>query len=74
MSGASPKRDRIDWQDVPIVFVTLPTCAACGSPDYERVRSEGNGDGSVTRKAICRACGEPYKICVELPEPGNCDL
>lgn len=74
MSDASSKRERIDWADVPFVFVLLPTCPACGSPDYEKVRTESNGDGSVTRKAICRACGEPYKICVELPDSGNLDF
>ena len=65
--------ERIDWHDLPIVFVTLPTCPACGSARYIGTRSEANGDGSTTIKAVCRACSQPFKICRELPEIGNKD-
>ena len=62
---------RVDWSAVPIVFVTLPTCRHCGSPDYTTSRSEASDDGSTTRKAICDRCSRPFKICCELPESGN---
>jgi hypothetical protein len=56
------------WANAPIVFVTLPACPSCGSIEYRKVRTESNGDGSRTRKAVCRGCGLPFKIVVELPE------
>jgi hypothetical protein len=65
------KRPRTDWTVAPIVFVTLPVCPSCGSPAYRRTRTETNGDGSATRKVVCRECSEPYKISVEMPDTGN---
>jgi hypothetical protein len=73
MPEPSPKHDRIDWQDVPYVFVVLPTCPSCGWPSYTSTRSESAGDGASTIKAICRRCSEPFKICRELPQNGNQD-
>ena len=64
------KRERIDWRDVPRVYVTAPSCAACGCLDYDTNKSSANGDGSTTRKALCRACGSPFKIVTELPNFG----
>jgi hypothetical protein len=62
---------RIDWSIVPIVFVTIPSCAHCGSLKYDTRRSGDNGDGTRTKLAICRSCGQPFKICAEFPESGN---
>ena len=64
-------RQRVDWSATPMVFVVLPVCDHCGSPKYDRVRTAGGGDGSVTKKVICRECGHPYRIILELPETGN---
>ena len=60
-----------NWADAPCCFVTAPSCSHCGHLEYITVRSEANGDGSVTRKAICRQCSGRFKIVVELPENGN---
>lgn len=59
------------WADAPTIFVTAPACPACNTPRPIIVRSEANGDGSMTRKAVCRRCSQRFKICVELPEFGN---
>lgn len=64
-------RPRINWSDAPIVFIVIPTCPACGCHEYRRTKTAGNGDGSKTRKVVCRACELAYKIAIELPEPGN---
>ena len=62
---------RTDWSKAPVVSVTVPTCPTCGSRQYRRTRTDANGDGSATRKVICRECSAPYKIAIELPETGN---
>lgn len=56
------------WADAPIVVVTRPACWHCGDlrPPVI-IRSEANGDGSVTRKVVCRRCSLRYKIVVEPP-------
>jgi hypothetical protein len=65
---------RIHWADVPTVFIVLPACVHCGGTDYQTIRSEPNGDGSTTRKAVCRVCSHPFKICAELPNFGKGSL
>lgn len=74
--SASPASERaaVHWADAPIVFVVAPTCPECGSAKYERKRTEDGGDGSRTKKVICLTCRSPYKICVELPESGKCEV
>jgi hypothetical protein len=62
---------RIDWSSVPTVFIVVATCPRCGCCEYDRTKTADNGDGTRTRKVICRACSQPYKISVEMPEPGN---
>jgi hypothetical protein len=62
------------WDTAPMIFVVRPACPACGRLDYRRVRTEDNGDGSATRKVICKGCSAKYKIVVELPETGNGEL
>lgn len=59
------------WADVPLVTIELPHCPICLGGDPLIVRSEKNGDGSFTRKCICRHCSERFKIVFELPESGN---
>lgn len=60
------------WSDAPLVFVQKPTCPLCGSVDYQRIRTEDNGDGSTTKKVKCRSCDARFKIVYELlPETGN---
>lgn len=59
------------WANVAYVFVTAPACTSCGSTDLLTIRSEANGDGSVTRKTVCRVCSTRFKVVVELPSCGN---
>jgi hypothetical protein len=66
--------EQVRWQDCPIVFVTLPACPYCGTTGFITVRSEANGDGSVTRKSVCRRCSERFKLVIELPNSGNHDF
>jgi hypothetical protein len=62
---------RKSWANVPRVFITLPGCPFCGAVRPILTKSDDNGDGSVTRKVICRQCSGRFKIVVELPEIGN---
>jgi hypothetical protein len=64
--------DLTPWADAPCVVVYRPACPLCWSVEYILIRTEPNGDGSVTRKAVCSCCNKKFKICVEpLPEFGN---
>jgi hypothetical protein len=63
-----------EWADVPAIVVYAPACPSCRALRPIIVRSEANGDGSTTRKAICRRCSERFKIIVELPDFGNSDF
>jgi len=54
------------WIDVPTVFIVAPSCPRCGALRPITIRSEQNGDGSVTRKAVCRRCSSRFKIVVEV--------
>ena len=62
------------WSDVPCIFVEAPACPMCRMVRPIIIRSEQNGDGSVTRKAVCRRCSARFKIVVELPEIGKQDF
>ena len=59
------------WTDAPCITVVAPACPICRALRPIIVRTEQNGDGSVTRKSVCRRCSERFKIVVELPEFGN---
>lgn len=69
-----------DWSTAPYVFlfvpepppIVCPFCRLAGTPIY--VRSEKNGDGSVTRLSVCRGCSERFKLVVETaPATGKVD-
>jgi len=62
------------WADAPLTFVVAPHCPRCLALRPVIVRSEANGDGSVTRKAVCRRCSKKFKIVVELPDSGSSDF
>lgn len=62
------------WSTAPLVFVIRPACPVCGSTDYVRTRTDDNGDGSATKKVICKGCGGRYKIILESPETGKAEL
>jgi hypothetical protein len=59
------------WESAPFVFVPKALCPFCLFDGYIRTRTEAGGDGSVTKKVVCKKCSKRYKIVVELPEPGN---
>lgn len=64
--------DATAWEDAPLVVIHKPACPSCWCDQFSLVRSEANGDGSTTRKAICGRCHKKFKIVVEpLPEIGN---
>lgn len=65
------KRKYQSWADAPRVFVTLAACPNCGGVDHRIVRSEANGDGSVSRRAICESCSARFFVVAEIPENGN---
>jgi len=59
------------WADSPIVFVEAIVCPACGTPRPILVRSDKGGDGSTSRKCICRACSQRFVAVIELPDFGK---
>lgn len=66
------------WQDAPTITIwivpTPPTpCPNCGHSKPVIVRTEANGDGSSTRKCVCRRCSRKFKVAVELASLGNHD-
>jgi DNA-directed RNA polymerase subunit M/transcription elongation factor TFIIS len=65
------KMPRIDWAEVPMVFVTRPTCPLCGGESYDRSRTDSSGDGSSTKYCRCRHCDGLFKIIIESPETGE---
>jgi hypothetical protein len=65
-----------DWTACPLVFIPMPACPACGAVRPITVRSEAGGDGSVSRKSVCRKCSTRFVIVAEppLPEFGKAEL
>jgi hypothetical protein len=57
------------WTDAPLVFVPLPACPKCHATRPITIRSEQGGDGSTSRKSVCRRCGGRFVIVCEPPEP-----
>lgn len=63
--------DTTAWADAPIQFIPIVVCQFCGSPDLMRVRTESGGDGSFSRKLICKKCSRKNLVVYELPETGK---
>lgn len=61
---------RIDWSDVPYIFVRIecPTCGRAGK--HVRIRTLPAEEGDVCRLMVCRYCSEPFK-CVHEGEAAN---
>jgi hypothetical protein len=70
---AASKRDPINWDAAPIVYlpVVRAACPSCGAGAFQHVRGEKNGDGSSTERVVCKACEQPYKIVREPALPGS---
>lgn len=68
--------DETRWINAPIVFLTIPipVCHHCGGTDFMRIRTETAGDGSFSRKLICRNCSRKTLAVYELPESGKATL
>lgn len=58
------------WQDAPLVFITAPHCPRCLAPRPIIIRSEQGGDGSVSRRCVCRSCSSRFVLVVEMPGDG----
>lgn len=59
------------WQDAEIVFVPRIVCPHCGAPRPITVRSDKGGDGSISRKSICRGCSQRFVVVLEPPEENS---
>jgi len=59
------------WADCPTIFVHAIGCTKCGATRPIIVRTADNGDGSKTRRCICRECASRFNVCIELPESSN---
>ncbi len=59
----------MNWDSAPLVFVTAPACPVCLSVKPMIVRSEQGGDGSTSRKCVCRRCSSRFVLVIEAPLP-----
>ncbi|HJN11961.1 MAG: hypothetical protein QGG09_22360 [Pirellulaceae bacterium] len=64
----------MNWDSAPLVFVTAIHCPHCLGLRPISVRSAANGDGSTTRRYVCRECSRRFVLVVELPEFGRAEL
>lgn len=70
------------WKDCEIVFIPRTQCPHCQSPRPIVIRSERGGDGSTSRKCVCRSCSRRFVVVIEpteensatLPEFGKADF
>lgn len=67
------------WQDAPTVtiFVVPAPPAPCPQCGYQKsiiTRTDDNGDGSSTRKCVCKRCSSRFKVVVEIAKLGNVEL
>ncbi len=62
------------WHDAPLIFTTAIHCPLCFAVRPIPVRCAANGDGSTTRRYVCRECSRRFVVVVELPEYGRAEL
>ena len=57
------------WSDAPLVFVDAVRCPYCHTTRKPIIiRSARGGDGSSSRKHVCRVCGRRWILVIEPPE------
>ena len=66
--------DSTPWTEAPIQFIPIVTCQFCGSVDLMRIRTESGGDGSFSRKLICKVCSRKNLVVYELPDSGKDEM
>lgn len=59
----------IDWSSVTMVFTVEMHCPECLAIRPIVIRTEQAGDGSKSRKCICRKCSEAFLVVIEPPVP-----
>ncbi len=63
------------WEDAPLVFTEMVCCPHCHTLRKPIViRTERGGDGSRSRKQVCRVCSRRWVLVIEteaLPENGS---
>jgi len=54
------------WQDTPTIIIPRARCPHCGDMTPPHIyRSYAGGDGSMTRRCICRSCSRKYAILID---------
>lgn len=56
------------WSTAPTIFICAPACPHCGALRPIIIRTEQNGDDTVTRRCVCRRCSTRFKVVIEPPE------
>lgn len=59
------------WHNAEIVFVPAVACPHCHATRLITVRSDRGGDGSVSRKSICRRCSMRFVVVIEPAEENS---
>ena len=60
---------RWDDESIPMIFVEAISCPHCHQVKPIIVKTLDGGDGSKSRRCVCRSCSMRFVVVIELPEP-----
>ncbi len=56
------------WDQAELVFLTRPLCPYCRHEKWISIRTLQGGDGSSSRRCICRKCSRRFILVFEPPD------
>jgi len=67
--------DVANWSDAPLVFTEMVACPCCGTTRRPIIiRSERGGDGSRSRRQVCKVCSRRWVLVIEPPAEFSGDV
>ncbi|QDT06894.1 hypothetical protein K227x_53170 [Rubripirellula lacrimiformis] len=60
-----------DWKTAPMVIIEAAACPVCFALKPIIVRTEQGGDGSSSRRCVCRECSAHFLLVIEPPVPNS---
>ena len=58
--GGVPSRNVAPPAGSRYVFVSRPKCPLCGATKLKTLRTQQQGDGTISRRTLCLACGHRF--------------